>query len=62
MTGVCVKANVLDALKYGYDIELFPDGIRGLSPEDHKSTLDYFASLDGTLNAQGRIQSVKIIA
>jgi hypothetical protein len=39
-----------------------PDGIRGLSPEGHKSTLEYLAWLDGTPNAQGRIQSVKIIA
>lgn len=62
VTEVCVKANVLDALKNGYDVELVPDGIRGLSPEGHKSTLEYLAWLDGTPNAQGRIQSVKIIA
>lgn len=62
VTEVCVKANALDGLDNGFDIELVEEGIRGLSPEGHQATLDYLASLDGKPNRQNfRIQSVKII-
>lgn len=61
VTEVCVKANVLDALDNGYDIELIESGIRGLMPEWHTSTLAYLASLDGQPNRQWWIQSVKIL-
>ena len=33
VTEVCVKANVLDALEEGFDIEVVADATRGLSPE-----------------------------
>jgi nicotinamidase/pyrazinamidase len=61
VTEVCVKANALDAIRYGFDVELMADGIRGLSPEGHAATLEYLASLDGLPNPQGRIASVKIV-
>ncbi len=61
VTEVCVKANALDGLDNGFDIELIEEGIRGLSPEGHQATLDYLVSLDGKPNQQGRIQSVKIV-
>jgi nicotinamidase/pyrazinamidase len=62
VTEVCIKANVLDALDNGFDIELVEDGIRGLSSEGHKSAMEYLASLDGKPNRQGRVQSVKIVS
>lgn len=52
VTEVCVKANTLDAIKNGFDVELVADGIRGLSPTGHTTTLDYLASLDGKPNSQ----------
>ena len=33
VTEVCVRANVLDALDNGYDVEIVADATRGLSPE-----------------------------
>jgi nicotinamidase/pyrazinamidase len=60
VTEVCVKANALDALKYGFDVELIEDGIRWLSREWHQATLEYLAALDGKPNEQWRIQSVTI--
>ncbi|MDD2917092.1 MAG: isochorismatase family protein [Candidatus Gracilibacteria bacterium] len=61
VTEVCIRANTLDALENGFDVELVEEGIRGLSPEGHKTTLEYLASLDGQPNRQGRVQSVRIM-
>lgn len=61
VTEVCVKANALDALDNGFDIELIESGIRWLSQTWHEETLGYLASLDGKSNRLGRIQSVKIL-
>lgn len=61
VTEVCVRANALDALDNGFDVELVESGIRGLSDAGHRSTLEYLASLDGQSNQQWRIQSVKIL-
>jgi nicotinamidase/pyrazinamidase len=61
VTEVCVRANVLDALEEGFDVEVIADATRWLSPEWHRDTLMYLASLDGQKNRQGRTQSVKII-
>ena len=33
VTEVCIRANALDGLENGFDIELVEEGIRGLSPE-----------------------------
>ncbi len=61
VTEVCVKANVLDALDNGFDVEIVEEGTRWLSPEWHEKTLEYLASLNNTPNRQWRNQSVKII-
>ncbi len=61
VTEVCVRANTLDALDNGYDVELVESGIHGLSDTWHNSTLEYLASLDGKPNRQWRIQSIKIL-
>jgi nicotinamidase-related amidase len=52
VTEVCVRANTLDALDNGFDVELVESGIRGLSDAGHQSTLTYLASLDGQSNQQ----------
>ena len=61
MTEVCIKANALDGLETGFDIELVEEGIRGLSKEGHRATIEYLLSFDGKTNQQGHIQSVKVI-
>jgi nicotinamidase/pyrazinamidase len=61
VTEVCVKGNILDALEEGFDVEIIEDATRWLSPEWHKQTLEYLASLNGQKNRQGRVQSIKII-
>jgi nicotinamidase/pyrazinamidase len=61
VTEVCIRANVLDALDNGFDVELVESGIRGLSEAWHRSTLGYLRSLDGELNRQWHIQSIKIL-
>jgi nicotinamidase-related amidase len=58
---VCIKANVLDGLKNNFDIELVEAGIRGLSPDGHRATLEYLRSLNGKRNQNGHTQSVRII-
>lgn len=61
ITPVCVKQNVLDALRYGFDVELAEEGIRSLDVASHRAAMDDMLALNDKPNAQGRIQSVKVV-
>jgi len=38
-TSICVLYTAVDALMRGYEVEVIPDAVAGLTPEDHKFAL-----------------------
>jgi nicotinamidase/pyrazinamidase len=52
-TDYCVKATVLDALMYGFEVKLLIDAIRGVDPEDSRLAIEEMVSKGAQIYSNG---------